>query len=296
MKRLYCSLRGGMGNQLFQVAHGLALAEQFSAELVIDDGWFRGRRLPFETARTCCLPWFVMDARLASPAERWVLAVVDLALKLQKRLRWRLLPIHHEALPLSPRRLQRAHAVVVHGHWQDHGLMARQRPLLQQQFQVRPGLLSATTQAWIETIASTPNSVFVHVRRGDYVSDRRTAQAHGVCPPEYYARALTALRQRLGAVPLYLFSDDMDWAQQHLPLQDWSVTAVQAARWERAELVDLAEFELMRRARHGVLANSSFSWWAAFLSEAPGSVIIAPKQWFSWGAPQALYGPDWLLL
>jgi len=296
MKQLYCSLRGGMGNQLFQVAHGLALAEQFSAELVIDDGWFRGRRLPFETARACCLPWFAIDARLASPAERWVLALVDLVLKLQKRLRWRLLPIHHEALPLSPRRLQRAHAVVVHGHWQDHGLMARQRSLLLQQFQVRPGLLSATTQAWIETIASMPNSVFVHVRRGDYVSERRAAQAHGVCPPEYYARALPVLRQRLGDPPLYLFSDDLDWARRHLPLQGWSVTAVDATGWERPELVDLAEFELMRRCRHGVMANSSFSWWAAFLLQSAHSLVIAPERWFSWGAPSELYAPNWLLL
>ena len=296
MKRLYCSLRGGMGNQLFQVAHGLGLAEAYGAELVIDDGWFRGRRLAFETPRACCLPWFAIDARLASRSERWGLTLADLALKLQKRLRWRLLSIHFEGLPLSAERLQRARAVVVHGSWQVYGLMASQRPLLQEQFQVRPGLLSPTTLSWLETIARTPDSVFVHVRRGDYVSDRRTAQAHGVCPPAYYARALNVLRQRRGDAPLYLFSDDLDWAQNHLPLQGWSVTALDASRWERPELVDLAEFELMRRCRHGVLANSSFSWWAAFLAEAPGAVIIAPKQWFSWGAPQALYGPDWLLL
>ena len=285
-----------MGNQLFQVAHGLALAGRFGAELVIDDGWFRGRRLPSETPRACCLSWFAIEARLASPAERGVLTLVDLALKLQKRLRWRLLPIHHEALPLSQGRLQRAGAVVVHGHWQDHGLMAGQRPVLLRQFQVRPELLSPTTRSWLETIASMPNSVFVHVRRGDYVSERRTALAHGVCPPEYYARALTVLRQRLGDPPLYLFSDDLTWAWRHLPLQGWSVTAVDATGWERPELVDLAEFELMRRCRHGVMANSSFSWWAAFLLQSAHSLVIAPERWFSWGAPSELYAPNWLLL
>jgi hypothetical protein len=174
--------------------------------------------------------------------------------------------------------------------------MASQRTLLNHQFQVRPGVLSSASQAQAAAVAENTNSVFIHVRRGDYVSDGRTAATHGVCSLAYYASALALLRQRLGAPPLYLFSDDLAWASQHLPLQGWAVTAVDASSWEQPDRVDLAEFELMRRCRHGVMANSSFSWWAAFLAETPGSIMIAPRRWFSRGSPHGLYGPDWLLL
>ena len=296
MRRLYCSLRGGLGNQLFQVAHALTLAERYNAELLIDDGWYRGRRRAAETARACCLPAFQLPYCLASAGERRFLAWMDAALTLQKRLKWRLLPIHFEGLPLSPRRLSRAAAVVVQGNWQQHALMAPLRPRLQQQLRLREGLLSSGHRERASSIAQDPESVFVHVRRGDYVADARTASAHGVCSLEYYAQALALLRQRLDHPHLYLFSDDLAWAQRHLPLEGWRVSAVDSRRYETAALADVADFDLMRHCRHAVMANSSFSWWAAFLLQQADSLVIAPRQWFSWGSPQELYGPDWLVL
>jgi len=296
MKRLYCSLRGGLGNQLFQVAHALLLAERYSAELLIDDGWYRGRRRAVETPRACCLRAFQLPYRLASARERGVLAWVDAALTLQKRLKWRLLPIHFEGLPLSPRRLSRAAVVVVQGNWQQHALMAPLRPRLQQQLRLREGLLTPGHRERASAIAQDPESVFVHVRRGDYVADGRTAAVHGVLSLDYYAQALAQLRQRLRKPHLHLFSDDLNWAQRHLPLEGWRVSAVDSRWHETAALADVADFDLMRCCRHAVIANSSFSWWAAFLLQQPDSLVIAPRQWFSWGSPPELYGPDWLVL
>lgn len=296
MRRLYCSLRGGLGNQLFQVAYALALAERYNAEMLIDDGWYQGRRRYAETPRACCLPAFQLPFRLASARERRVLAWMDTALTLQKRLKWRLLPIHFEGLPLSPRRLSRAAAVVVHGNWQQHALIAPLRPRLQEQLRLREGLLSPGHRERAASIAQYAESVFVHVRRGDYVADARTAVAHGVCSLDYYAQALGLLRQRLSQPRLYLFSDDLPWAQRHLPLEGWRVSAVDSRRHEKLALADVADFDLMRHCRHAVIANSSFSWWAAFLLQQPDSVVIAPRQWFSWGSPPELYGPDWLVL
>jgi hypothetical protein len=296
MNRLYCSLRGGLGNQLFQVAHALLLAERYNAELLIDDGWYRGRRRAAETPRDCCLSSFQLPCRMVSAGERRVLAWMDLALALQKRLKWRLLPIHFEGLPLPPRRLSRAAVVVVQGNWQQHALMAPLRPRLQQQLRLREGLLSSGHRERAASIVQDPESVFVHVRRGDYVADVRTAAAHGVCSLEYYAQALALLQQRLDRPHLYLFSDDLAWAQRHLPLESWRVSAVDSRRYETAALADVADFDLMRQCRHAVMANSSFSWWAAFLLQKPDSLVIAPRQWFSWGSPPELYGPDWLVL
>jgi hypothetical protein len=296
MRRLYCSLRGGLGNQLFQVAHALTLAERYSAYLLIDDGWCRGRRRAAETPRAFCLPAFQLPYRLASSRERSFLALMDIALILQKRLKLALFPIHFEGLPLSPGRLSREAVVVLHGNWQQHALIAPLRPRLRQQLRLREGLLSPAHRELAASIASDPSSVFVHVRRGDYVADARTAAAHGVCSLAYYSDALAVVSRKLHDPHLYLFSDDLAWAQQHLPLEGWRVTAVDSRHYETAELADVADFDLMRHCRHAVMANSTFSWWAAFLLQQSDSLVIAPRQWFSWGSPAELYAPDWLVL
>ncbi|MEB3234632.1 MAG: alpha-1,2-fucosyltransferase [Cyanobacteriota bacterium] len=296
MKRLYCSLRGGFGNQLFQWAHAFSLAQRYCAELVLDDGWYRGRRLRSETARAFGLGCFDLPYRLPRRRERPRLALMDAALKLQKRLNHALLPIHFEALPLTPQRLAREPQVVMQGCWQQHRLVVPLKSQLQQQLRFRPGSFSAAHARALAALAEEPASVAVHVRRGDYVADPRTAGAHGVCSLDYYAAALAVVRQRLSDPHLFLFSDDLAWAQQQLPLQGFRVTVVDAAGQEGPALAALAEFDRMRHCRHAVIANSSFSWWAAFLLQTPESVVIAPRHWFSWGTPKDLYAPDWLLL
>lgn len=296
MKKLYCSLRGGLGNQLFQVAYGMALASQYGAELILDDGWFHGRRLPSETPRRFGLGYFRIDCRFPGSGEKLILALIDFALKLQKRLKLRLLPIHFDGLPLPARRLASENVVFQHGCWQSFALVEPIRTQLRRQFRLRDGLFSRMHARRLAEIALCPESVAVHVRRGDYVSSALASVAHGTCSLNYYADALSIVRRRLESPRIYLFSDDLAWAQANLPLDGLSVVAVDSARFESPEFVDLADFDLMCNCRHAVIANSSFSWWAAFLLQTDDSLVIAPRQWFSWGSPSELYGSGWLIL
>ena len=296
IKRCYCTLRGGFGNQLFQLAHGLALAQRYGAELVLDDGWFRGRRSSSEAPRAFALGCFDLPFRLPFRRERSILAFMDVALKVQKRMKLPLLPLHFDQLPLASSRLQRERYVFVHGCWQVHALMMPLKAQLQHQLCFRPGTFSHAHDQQLSAITSDPKTVAVHVRRGDYVADPHTAALHGVCSLDYYAAALAVVRQRLPDPHIHLFSDDLDWAHQQLPLKGLRVTVVDASGAEGSERAHLAEFDRMRHCRHAVIANSSFSWWAAFLLQTPQSLIIAPRQWFGWGSPSELYAPDWLLL
>lgn len=296
MDRVYCALRGGFGNQLFQLAHGLSLAQRYEAGLVLDDGWFRGRRLPSETSRAFALGFFDLPSRLPTRWERPLLAFMDSALKLQKRLKFTFLPLHFDRLPLSDAQLQRERFVFVHGCWQVHALMLPVKNQLQQLLCFRPGTFGHAHQQQLNAIAGDPRSVAVHVRRGDYVVDRRTAAAHGVCSLDYYASALAVVRRRVSDPHIHLFSDDLDWARQNLPLEGLRLTVVDASKQEAPDRVHLAEFDLMRQCHHAVIANSSFSWWAAFLLQTSQSLVIAPKHWYSWGSPSELYAPDWVLL
>ena len=117
-------------------------------------------------------------------------------------------------------------------------------------------------------------SVSLHVRRTDYTLSH-FASVHGLCAPDYYAAAVAELSQRLGPLEIFVFSDDIAWAQANLDLGQ-PATFVSDGR-----VSDLGELWLMSLCRHHVIANSTFSWWGAWLSPNPDKIVIAPRKWFA---------------
>lgn len=132
----------------------------------------------------------------------------------------------------------------------------------------------------------------MHVRRGDYVSDPAAAM-HLVCDVGYYERACSEMLKRVPDAQFVVFSDDMNWVRGHISLP--ADTAYALASKDQPAWVDLM---LMRCCDHFVISNSSYSWWAAFLSEHPGKQVIAPDHWLV-GVTTRSIGicpEDWLLL
>jgi hypothetical protein len=135
--------------------------------------------------------------------------------------------------------------------------------------------LSPRAESLSELIRDEPGAVSIHVRRSDYLKPG-TINVHGIVGLQYYQRAIAVLRGLLGYEPHYfLFSDDPDWVRENLAgLGAHTVVEGQeAAPWE-----DLA---LMSMCRHHIIANSSFSWWGAWLNPRPDKWVIAPRQWFT---------------
>lgn len=130
----------------------------------------------------------------------------------------------------------------------------------------------ARYQEW----SDSQDSVAIHVRRGDYLSDPAAAAAHGVMPLEYYASARTLLDER-GLRRVAWFSDDLDWVARELARPD--DTVVDGAGLTTG---DGGEIALMSACRVRVVANSSFSWWAGYLGRpsTPQRPVIAPRQWY----------------
>jgi hypothetical protein len=121
---------------------------------------------------------------------------------------------------------------------------------------------------------STGNSVSLHIRRGDYVSNPVTSAFHGICSMSYYKRAVTYLIEHWTDLHVYVFSDDIKWAKNHLVLNH-PCEFVSG----RFFIPDYVEMELMRHCKHHIIANSTFSWWAAWLSENRFKTVIAPENW-----------------
>jgi hypothetical protein len=120
-------------------------------------------------------------------------------------------------------------------------------------------------------------SVSLHVRRGDYVSNARANAVHGTCSLAYYRQAIALVRERVIAPRFFIFSDDISWARAHLSFDDAPATFVD---WNGPEAPQ-EDLRLMARCRHHVIANSSLSWWGAWLSTTPGQIVVSPRDWFS---------------
>ena len=126
-----------------------------------------------------------------------------------------------------------------------------------------------------EKIAQPKKSVALHVRRGDYVTNKSTNSFHGTCTVEYYQKAVDELTKRIGSISLFMFSDDIEWVRQNLKFP------IPTTYVEHADMPDYERMILMSHCEHNIIANSSFSWWGAWLNQNPEKIVIAPERWFN---------------
>jgi tellurite resistance-related uncharacterized protein len=122
---------------------------------------------------------------------------------------------------------------------------------------------------------SSCDSVCVHVRRGDLIANPQYARSFGTLGMDYYDRALHEIRDRVPGARAFVFSDDPMWATNNLPGVLPATMISDPSRWNSVH-----EFRLMSSCNHFIIANSTFSWWAAWLSVHNKKNVIAPKQWF----------------
>ncbi|MCR9124620.1 MAG: alpha-1,2-fucosyltransferase [Rhodobacteraceae bacterium] len=263
-------LHGRLGNQMFQYAAARALALRLGVAVGIDPREAEARGEGVLT-RVFDLPLRQPDVlppprKPALPYLLW-------------RVAGRRPRLHRErGLGYDPAFEHWPDGAYLHGYWQSERYFAPVADRIRADFAFPPA--SPRNAEMAQRIAAGV-SVSLHVRRGDYVA----LGNHGLCDQAYYEAALQRVAADLPAPPtVFVFSDDPGWARDNLPLP-----------FERV-IVDFngpdADFEdmhLMTLCQHNVVANSSFSWWAAWLNRHPGKRVAAPRKWF--GDP-ALRNPD----
>lgn len=119
------------------------------------------------------------------------------------------------------------------------------------------------------------NAVSLHIRRGDYVTSAITNKFHGICSLDYYGKAIKRIADNIQNPHFFIFSDDIEWVKQNLKI-DFPVEYV-----SNGTLKDYEELMLMSYCKHNIIANSSFSWWGAWLNNNPEKIVIAPRRWFA---------------
>ncbi len=134
------------------------------------------------------------------------------------------------------------------------------------------------------------NSVSVHVRRGDYASNPRTKATHGLCTLAYYDTAIRYIADHVESPEFYVFSDDVPWARKNLAFS-FPAIYVDHNRGRGSH----NDMRLMSLCRHHIIANSSFSWWGAWLNASANKIVVAPRLWFANGAcTEDLLPATWL--
>lgn len=261
-------LKGGLGNQMFQYAAGRALADRHGVELLLDSRFFASYKL-----HAYGLDRLAISSRHASldELERWPIwqrKPLRIVQRLGIKTRWYCPPqFGYDRLWSSL-----GDDLMIDGYFQSEKYFASIADVLTREFTPKDSL-SASNNA-IREQAQQTESVMIHVRRGDYVTDPKTLATHGVCSPAYYDASIQYLRERLIDPQFFVFSNDMEWARENL---DLGKNAIYVEGNEKSPEIDIY---LMTQCSHHVVANSSFSWWGAWLSRDPCKLVVAPKHWF----------------
>jgi len=272
------SLKGGLGNQLFQYAFGRRMALQNNSPLQLDMSFFntaKGNR-PF-SERPYELSVFKIHAE---PASDGTIRRIKNSINnpIIRRLREQFPSLFHykifkeKSFEFDPEVNSLKGNLYLEGYWQSEKYFGSMEKDLRKEFVFLPQASEANLKALDEIKNS--NAVSLHIRRGDLVASKEAAEFHGVLPMEYYEKALAMMMERVPGLRVFIFSDDPEWARSNSlfagsTIIDWN----QGSR-------SYEDLRLMSNCKHHILANSSFSWWGVWLNPSAEKIVIAPKQWF----------------
>ncbi len=268
-------LSGGLGNQLFQFAAGSALAHRRKTKLLLDISGFDNAS-PDTTKRVYELGAFKIRAAPAGSGQIRKLA----APRGLRRLLNKVTPYYRNSVyrepffHFDPNFLRAASDTLLSGYWQSEKYFSDVAPAIRNELQVTAPI-SPTTRSLYRQIGAV-NAVSIHIRRGDYVSSKKTHLVHGTCSLEYYRQALALLKEKIGEAELFIFSDDIAWTKANL-VSDLPTHFVDHNDAAHA----YEDLFLMSSCRHHIIANSSFSWWGAWLNGYSDKIVVAPRKWFS---------------
>jgi hypothetical protein len=262
-------LQGGLGNQMFQYAAAKSLATRLN--------------VPFKLETITSL----------QKDKQRVIALGDLNANFQLATRKEVkkfvpFPTLYRHKPEFFSKLGRRIYREPHFHY-DHGFINLKTPIFLDGFWQSPKYFEPieeairadfkVKEALVKNVIKKGNdlaeghSIAVHVRRGDFLNPKIAAY-HGVLEAAYYQNAIHLIQQKDPRSTIHFFSDDIEWVKQNIPSP---VNTEFVSSPKRSAMED---FYLMTKCRHMVIANSSFSWWAAWLGKHPDKIVVAPKNWF----------------
>lgn len=259
-------LQGGLGNQMFQYAAARSLAIRHNTSVALDCSWFGdSHKTPGITSRQYELGVFNLKANNIEG--------LSFAQRAERRLR-SVKIVEETGFAYDQGFTKYPNNVLLHGYWQSERYFRAVESAIRKDFSFKE-INDATNLGSLGLIQEV-ESVSIHVRRGDYVSNKAANAVHGTSGIDYYNKAIKRILTRVPTAVFFVFSDDLDWCKSNI--QTGRETHYINHNTGGNSYKDMW---LMSNCRHNIIANSSFSWWGAWLNRNPEKIVYAPRDWFS---------------
>jgi hypothetical protein len=268
------NLKGGLGNQMFQYAAGKALALEHNTNLKLDLLWFNTIS-KIDTVRTYDLSCFSIPTdSIASAKELKKIKQKIFLLKIVKKIypSFSTSVFSEKHYNYDPNFLSFPANAYITGYWQSFRYFEQFAEYIQKDFTFTTPM-NIKNQIFSELILTT-SSVSIHIRRGDYITNTHANSFHGTTSLEYYYEAVKYIGEYIKNPNFFIFSDDIQWVKENLSL---SYPTIYIDHNQMA----FEDMRLMSLCKHNIIANSSFSWWGAWLNQNSEKIVIAPKKWFN---------------
>jgi hypothetical protein len=264
------NLKGGLGNQMFQYAFGRAISNRFGLELKLDGNYyFSENNKKSELQREYLLDKFNIAANLASIKE--ARRVNPIWKKILRKIKCKVFGPSN-AFIYSEREYNEKDNRYYVGFWQNEKYFKDISGTIRNDFALKEKM-SDVSASYLDKITGDSASVSIHVRRTDILDPKNLYG--GICDMDYYKNAIALIKKKAAAPTFFVFSDDIEWCKKNLKFSD-PVHFV-----SNSETKDYEELILMSKCKHNIIANSSFSWWGAWLNENHDKIVIAPKKWLN---------------
>jgi hypothetical protein len=273
-------LSGGLGNQMFQYAFGKALSKKSKSSLSFRTDAFEIHSTPrqLELQR-------VFGLQIAEASDRDLIKAIGIigkkpyfrniiSKKAFKHLNKKNFNVEDGRHPSKYFDLDLASTSFFKGYWQSERYFSSCNEEIRKSFTFKPNLNPKNLD--LEKKISSIDSIAIHVRRGDYLT-KAGQFTHGVLPDQYYISGIKTLLQKKPNSEVFAFSDDPEWTQSRILSKIGFGTIVE----HNFGLDSYQDMKLMSLCNNIVIANSSFSWWAAWLNKNKNKTVIAPRNWFS---------------
>ncbi len=292
---IICRLSGGLGNQLFQYAAARRLSLIHNTELVLDLNWFK--HVPRKSSvRVYELLHYPISARVASVEESRLLSRYHgrLAKFMPFAKPWQ--AYFENGIQFNSAVLNLPDNSYLCGYWQSYKYFEDVAKIIGNELITNEPLQEEDVKVMNSIVAAGSRSVAVHIRRADYVNLKSASDFHGVCSVDYYNSAFNILSEDIKSPHFFVFSDDMDWVRKNI-IFPGDVTFVSHNSADTA----FQDLRLITFCNHKVIANSSFSWWGAWLTANGGTstgIVIAPRRWFAKSSIslQGRFPNSWILI
>ena len=279
---LIARITGGIGNQLFQYAFVRALSIKFNEKFKLDLSWYRDYDKYEElinpnaaTKREYLLNKFNIQDNLLNHLYLSISYRLNKTPCLKKLINYPVVryfsykTITESELDIE--RMDNYNNIYLYGFWQNSNLLEDYRHILEKEITLKTKI-SEKNKLYLDSIEDS-NSIAIHFRRGDLLSRPVAVDNQPSSTDDYYFNAINIIKKNVNNPELFVFSDDIKWIEKN---HEFDIPAT----YINSDGPDYEHFHLMCHCKHQIIANSTFSWWAAWLNNNQNKIVISPKWWY----------------